>query len=236
MSLEHPARLFSVARASGFAVGFFESWDIASTQGVIDAAEEANAPIIIGFNGEFMSGDERTSAERIEWYAALGRAAAQSARVPCGFVFNECSKDDWVRKAVDLGFNIVMPDDPGADPGEFRRRVATLARYAHAKDVAIEAGFDELPNAANGGVAGGAPRTEVRDAVDFVAATGIDLLGVSVGNVHIQLEGQRGQRRYGSAHPAFRDRTHTGLAGRLLWRFSYHLRAWRAGHWSPSSS
>lgn len=191
MSLIAPKKLFSVAREAGFAVGFFESWDIASTQGVIDAAEEANAPVIIGFNGEFMSSDERVSAERIEWYGALGQAAVRTARIPCGFVFNECSKDKWVRAAIDVGFNIVMPDDPRAAPGEFRRRVARLARYAHAKGVAIEAGLDEIPCAANGRVNGGAVRTDVQEAVEFVNATGVDLLGVSVGNVHIQLKGQQ---------------------------------------------
>jgi len=191
MSLMHPSQLFGVARERRFAIGFFESWDIASTQGVIDAAEEAGAPIIIGFNGEFMSGDNRVAEERIEWYGALGRAAAETSRVPVGFIFNECPKDDWVRAAVDSGFNIVMPADAMAAPADYRRRVKRLAEYAHSKNVAIEAGLEELPSGASGRVEGEGRSTDVQEAVEFVAATGVDLLGVSVGNVHIQLTGER---------------------------------------------
>jgi fructose/tagatose bisphosphate aldolase len=191
MSLLSPSQLFGIARERGFAVGFFESWDIASTQGVIDAAEEAGAPIIIGFNGEFMSGDHRVAEERIEWYGALGRAAAETARVPCGFIFNECPKDDWVRAAVDAGFGIVMPADANATREDYRRRVRKLAEYAHSKGVAIEAGLEELPSGASGTVEGESCQTEVQEAVEFVNETGVDLLGVSVGNVHIQLQGEQ---------------------------------------------
>jgi len=191
MSLLAPSRLFGVARERGFAVGFFESWDIASTQGVIDAAEEAGAPIIIGFNGEFMSGDNRVAEERVEWYGALGRAAAETAKVPCALIFNECPKDNWVRAAVDSGFGIVMPADASASREDYRRRVRVLAEYAHAKGVAIEAGLEELPSGASGTVEGEACTTDVEEAVDFVKETGVDLLGVSVGNVHIQLRGEQ---------------------------------------------
>lgn len=191
MPIIHPARLFGVARSRGFAVGFFESWDIASLQGVIDAAEEADAPIVVGFNGDFMSREDRVATERVEWYGALGRAAAETARVPCGVIFNECPQDDWVRAAVDSGFNLVMPADPRATREDFLRRAKELAEYAHARNVGIEAGIEELPSGATGKVTGERRQTDVREAAEFVAETGVDLLGVSVGNVHIQLKGER---------------------------------------------
>ncbi|HVZ64558.1 MAG TPA: class II fructose-bisphosphate aldolase [Lacunisphaera sp.] len=191
MPLIPSSRLFQIARERRFAVGFFESWDIASTQGVIDAAEEAGAPIIIGFNGDFMSGDERVAEERVQLYGALGRAAAETARVPCGFIFNECPKDRWVRAAVDAGFNIVMPADPNAGRVDYQRRVAALVAYAHSKGVAVEAGLEELPCGASGIVVGERRETDVQQAVDFVRTTGVDLLGVSVGNVHIRLAGEQ---------------------------------------------
>ena len=39
------------ARAENYAVGYFESWNFESLQGVIDAVESVRAPVIIGFNG-----------------------------------------------------------------------------------------------------------------------------------------------------------------------------------------
>ena len=55
MPLEPAADLLAHARRHGYAVGYFESWDIASLEGVIDAAEQRRAPVIVGFNGEFLA-------------------------------------------------------------------------------------------------------------------------------------------------------------------------------------
>ena len=46
--------------------------------------------MIVGFNGEFLARSDRVPPARLEWYGALGRAAAESARVPCAVMFNEC--------------------------------------------------------------------------------------------------------------------------------------------------
>ena len=113
MPLEPIGPMMRRAVEGGYAVGYFESWNLESLQGVIDAAEETRSPIIIGFNGDFLSRPTRLAAERLAWYAALGRAAAESASVPCGLIFNECPRDDWVRAAIEAGFNLVMLADPG---------------------------------------------------------------------------------------------------------------------------
>lgn len=190
MPLRPAMELIERARAGGYAVGYFESWNLESLQGVIDAAETAHAPVLIGFNGQFMSHGSRRAPESLAWYAALGRAGAESARVPCGLIFNECADDGWVRAAVDAGFSQVMPDDPAADPNDFARRVADLTRYAHAKGAVVEAEVGHLATGAAGVLGDGAPvPTDPGQAVCFVEATGIDILAVSVGNVHILLDG-----------------------------------------------
>jgi fructose/tagatose bisphosphate aldolase len=163
--LKPAAELIAGARQGRYALGYFESWDMASLAGVTDAAEKVRAPIIVGFNGEFLSHERRVVPEQLEWYAAVGRAAAESASVPCGLIFNECARDDWIRRAVDLGFNIVAVADPQAPPEQYVKRVAALAKHAHSRGVAVEA------------------ETE---------ASGVDLLAVSVGNVHIMVRGEQG--------------------------------------------
>lgn len=189
MSLEPIASLMSHARRNGYAVGYFESWSIDSLCGVIDAAEMMRSPVIIGFNGEFLSHAGRAAEERLSLYGALGKAAAEAASVPCGFIFNECAQDDWTRAAIGAGFNLVMPADAAAAPDDYTRRVAEIARLAHRADVAVEAEIGELPmGTGEEGHAGSL--TEASQAADFAAATGIDLLAVSVGNIHIALDGQ----------------------------------------------
>ena len=55
MSLEPISEMMRHARSHHYAVGYFESWNIDSLYGVIDAAEQMKSPVIIGFNGEFLS-------------------------------------------------------------------------------------------------------------------------------------------------------------------------------------
>lgn len=192
MPLEPIGPMIRRAVEGGYAVGYFESWNLESLQGVIDAAERARSPVIIGFNGDFLSRPTRHAHERLSWYAALGKATAESASVPCGLIFNECPADDWVRRAIDAGFNLVMLADPDAPPDELVRRVAGIVRLAHERGVAVEGEVGELPCGASGGPPRGGSPTDPGTAEAFVESTGIDLLAVSVGNVHIRLEGGQG--------------------------------------------
>jgi fructose/tagatose bisphosphate aldolase len=175
------------AISGGYALGYFESWDLPSLQGTIDAAEETRSPVILGFNGEFLSRPERIAQERLAVYAALGRAAAESASVACGLLFNECPRDDWVRAAIGLGFNMVMPVAGDDSLANYTRRVSALTQLAHERGVAVEAELGELPM--GGRDAPGSP-TDPDQAARFVETTGVDLLAVSVGNVHVLVRGQ----------------------------------------------
>jgi len=180
--------LMSHALQHQYAVGYFESWSIDSLQGVIDAAESSRSPVIIGFNGEFLSHAVRVAEERLSWYGSLGRAAAESASVPVGFIFNECPEDGWVRAAVTAGFNLVMPVPvPDESTSRYADRTRAIVDYAHKHNVAVEAEIGELPmHQVEGG-----EQTDPQYAADFVKSTGIDLLAVSVGNIHVLLQGQQ---------------------------------------------
>ena len=192
MPVESAIEMAARARRGGYAVGYFESWNLESLQGVLDAAEETRSPVVLGFNGDFLSRPDRLAAERLELYAALARAAGAAATVPCGLIFNECPADDWVRRAATLGFNLVMPADPAAPFEEYTRRVAAIVKHAHEHGAGVEAEIGELPCGASGDVAPGGSMTDPAAAEQFVERTGVDLLAVSVGNVHIRLDGEQG--------------------------------------------
>jgi len=188
MSLWPISELIQHARQQEYALGYFESWNLESLQGVLDAAEMTGSPILIGFNGEFLSRAGRQLPERIRCYAELGKAAATDAGVPCGLIFNECPNDEWVRNAVLAGFNLVMPADPSASYEEYRLRVATLTEFAHRQGAAVEAEIGHLPF---GSLKNGNSLTDPELAARFVEDTKVDLLAVSVGNVHVLTKGER---------------------------------------------
>ena len=67
MPLEAIGPMMSACRRGGYAVGYFESWNLESLQGVIDAAEQTASPIILGFNGAFLcsANDARRAARAL---------------------------------------------------------------------------------------------------------------------------------------------------------------------------
>ena len=191
MPLAPISQLVEAARARSYALGYFESWNLESLQGVLDAAEATRSPTVIGFNGAFLSGKERRAEERLQWYARLGRVAAETATVPCGLIFNECPDDDWVMLAATAGFNLVMPADPSAGPVDYTRRVKAITAHAHRHGAAVEAELGELPCGDSGQAVANGDRTDPEAAARFVRETRVDLLAVSVGNVHIMVCGRQ---------------------------------------------
>jgi ketose-bisphosphate aldolase len=185
------SELIRDARERQYALGYFESWNLESLQGVLDAAETTRSPIIIGFNGEFLSHPRRKLFERLQCYAEMGKAGAACASVPCGLIFNECPQDEWVRNAVLAGFNLVMPADVEASYEDYRLRVVALAAFAHAHGVAVEAEVGHLPSGTSNGLHNSSHLTDPELAARFVQDTGVDLLAVSVGNVHVALQGEQ---------------------------------------------
>jgi len=190
VSLEALTDLMRHAGRGNYAIGYFESWNIESLQGVIDAAEATRSPVILGFNGDFLTRQNRLAGERVEWYGQLGKTAAESTAVPCGLIFNECPLDASVVRAMECGFNIVSMADPAADYSDYVRRVRQMTALAHARGVGIEAEVGELPGGVSGVVDDGGNLTSPEEAARFVEDTGVDLLAVSVGNVHIMVKGR----------------------------------------------
>ena len=188
MTFEPAKKMLYRALDEGYAVGYFESWNLESLQGVLDAAEQTLSPIIVGFNGDFLSHAERKTEERLELYKDLGQSAVESATVPCCLIFNECSNDDWIRQAVKAGFHIVMPADEAASYDEYIQRVTTLTKYAHRHGIAVEAELGALPDGTTGQISGIVNMTGPQIAKQFVLATDVDFLAVSVGNVHISIK------------------------------------------------
>ncbi len=185
MPLESIDRLMKAAAQHDYAVGYFESWNLDSLQGVIDAAEKMRAPMIIGFNGEFLSERAGTTPDELAIYGAVGKAMAARATVPCGFIFNECSKEPWLERAITAGFNLIMPADAGGSPGDYTSRVKRLTALAHSRGVSVEAEVED-----SGGESEHEEATDPDEAAEFVRATGVDLLAVHVGNEEIKLRGR----------------------------------------------
>ena len=138
--------LLAEARAGGYAVGYFEAWDIYSLEAVLDAAEAEGKPIILGFGGVMMEPGwfEDRGMERL---GALGLATAKSARVPVSLLLNEVSTFSQVVRGIQAGFNAVMLETSSLPFAENVRLTRKVVEVAHAAGVGVEGELGTLPDA-----------------------------------------------------------------------------------------
>jgi ketose-bisphosphate aldolase len=182
-------QLLSDAQADGYAVGYFEAWDLYSLEAVLEAAEAENAPVILGFGGVMME-PGWFDGGGLERLGALGLAVARSAKVPVSLILNEVTTFAQVVRGIQVGFNVVMLDTSDLPYHENVRLTRRIVERAHAVGVGVEAEVGMLPDA-SGDMGGGAGRlTDPDEAARFVSETGVDALAVSVGNVHTLTDGQ----------------------------------------------
>jgi len=180
--------LLAAARAGGYALCYCESWNLESLQAVIEAAEEMRSPIVAGFNGGFLRHPARSRPENLAYYAAF-RHALQTSSARAAFLLNETDDFAQIEEGIELGFNAVMVESHSLGPEEYRRLVKKVVRRAHPRNVSVEAQIGHLPDGCDGGQGDGQV-TDPKVARAFVKETGIDALGISIGNVHILTRGK----------------------------------------------
>lgn len=184
--------LMHEARRSGYAVGYFESWNLESLLAVADAAEAMRAPVILGFSGIYIPHPGRLVGDRLGPYAAMGLDVCRAISVPCCLLFNESPHLDWVFESIEMGFNLTMFSDEQMSLEEQTAVVCQVVERAHPAGAAVEAEMAALPGL--GGDLAAIPvdlhLTDPAQAAAFVALTGIDALAVNIGQAHLHGRGQ----------------------------------------------
>jgi len=182
-------RLLADARHGGYAIGYFEAWDVYSLEAVCAAAEAERSPVVLGF-GCLLVDQPWLDAGGIEAHACLGRNVAERSRVPVALLLNEARTLPHALRGVLAGFNAVMMHVADEEQEEAISKVRELVVAAHEAGVAVEAELGSLPDAEGAEFDPSAGRlTDPEEASRFVAETGVDCLAVSFGNVHV-LEGR----------------------------------------------
>jgi ketose-bisphosphate aldolase len=203
MPITRLSTLLAHARAHGYAIGYFEAWDQYSLEAMAAAAEENNSPAILGFGGAVTRGDWLESGG-IENLAGLARGLAERCRVPAAVLFNEAQNLEQVRRGLAAGCNAVMLDSSHLTWDDNLAATQAVVALARAAGAEVEAELGHLPTATpakpHDPAGPGSPLsphfssaahlTDPEQAGRFVAETGIDVLGVAIGNVHLLSDGQ----------------------------------------------
>lgn len=186
MTLINPKSLIQQAQREHFAIGAFNINTLEQLQAIVLAAEAESAPAIVQVSHRALqylgSGDEMLG---LKYVAAMGRVAAESVAAPIALHVDHATHDE-VLAAFDLGYTSVMFDGSLLPYDENVETTRRLSEVAHRVGVCIEAELGEVPKP---GVVSEHPDdiealTDPDEAVEFVAATGIDTLAVALGSVH----------------------------------------------------
>lgn len=184
MTLVALPELLDRARRGGYAVGYFEAWDLYSLEAVLAAAEAELSPLILGIGG-LSANHEWLRSHGIEVYGAACEMIARRTKLPTAILLNEADSFEEAAAGLRAGYNAVMMHTQGWPWERLVRDTRALVCAAHGLGVAVEGEVGALSEMRGGVLDDSRGRmTSVEEAAAFVGATGVDCLAVAVGNVH----------------------------------------------------
>ncbi len=186
MPLATLRQVLDEAAKGGYGVGAFNVNNMEQLQGIVTAAQEVNAPVIV-----------QASRGAINYAGPmylrnLILAAAESApEIPIVLHLDHGDTPDTCKMAIDLGFTSVMMDGSlladGKTPSDYEYNVRVTREVvdaAHVKGVSVEGELGTLGGIEDGHGSGEVHLTDPDQAGDFVAQTGVDALAVAIGTSH----------------------------------------------------
>lgn len=166
------------AQENKYAVGLFNTTNLELARGVIAAAEELKAPVIIG------TAEILLPYGPLEDLAYLLLPMAERAKVPVVVHLDHGLKEETCKKALSLGFKSIMYDCSTDDYETNVRKVAEMAELAHAYGATIEAELGHVGDNDGSNTDPSLFYTQPEQAKDFIDRTGADALAIAVGTAH----------------------------------------------------
>lgn len=166
------------AQKEHYAVGLFNTTDTDMLEGVIAAAEEMRAPVIIGTAEVLLPYGE------LKLIAPSIIEAAKRATVPVVVHYDHGLTFDRCIEALKLGFSSIMFDGSANDEAENLKQTAEMVKIAHSMGVSVEGEIGHVGQAASGDGNDSDMYTTPEEAVNFVNATGVDALAIAIGTAH----------------------------------------------------
>lgn len=177
MPLANMRELIRDAQAEGRAVGAFSVSSIEMITGVIQAAEELRAPVIL------QVAEIRLPYSPLPVIGAAMRAAAEGAGVPVAVHLDHGLTFDCIRQALDCGFTSVMFDGSRLPLRDNIARTLEVIDMARPYGAAVEAEIGSVGKTESGEDAP-AVCADPEEGVRFARETGVDALAVAIGNAH----------------------------------------------------
>ncbi len=166
------------AKEGNYGVGLFNTTDSDMLEGVIAAAEEMNAPVIIGTAEVLLPyGDLKLIAPGMI-------AAAKRAKVPVVVHYDHGLTFDRCMEALQLGFSSIMFDGSAGDPEQNIADTKEIVKIAHSLGATVEGEIGHVGQADSNDNAVTDMYTTPEEAKEFIEKTGVDALAIAIGTAH----------------------------------------------------
>lgn len=176
----HLKELLGDADKKGYAIPAFNYTDIWELMAIIEAAQEAHAPVIC------QSHMRVVNTFSAGWLGGLGQAAMEQAAVPVVNHLDHSSSVTLCMKAIDCRYPSVMYDGSSLSLEENIKNTRQTVNYGKEHgDACVEGEVGRIKGASSeGSYSGGDFLVRVEDAVRMAEETGVTSLAIGLGNAH----------------------------------------------------
>lgn len=180
MALVTTKEMFKKAYEGGYAVGAFNVNNMEIIQGIVEAAQETKAPLILQ-----VSAGARKYAKPA-YLKHLVLAAIEDTGIDIALHLDHGDSFEICKQCIDDGFTSVMIDGSAHSYEENVALTKKVVEYAHPRGVVVEAELGKLAGVEDevNVSAEDATYTDPEQAVDFVKRTGCDSLAIAIGTSH----------------------------------------------------
>ncbi|MBF7096587.1 class II fructose-1,6-bisphosphate aldolase [Alkalibacter mobilis] len=180
MALVNSIEMFKKAYEGGYAVGAFNVNNMEIIQGIVSAAQEENAPLILQ-----VSAGARKYASPI-YLKKLVEAAIEETGLDIVLHLDHGEDFEICKACIDDGFSSVMIDGSKYPFEENIALTKKVVEYAKDHGVTVEAELGKLAGVEDAVkvAAKDATYTDPDEAVEFVERTGVDSLAIAIGTSH----------------------------------------------------
>lgn len=170
--------LLKDAQDGNYAVGSFSVANMEMVLGVLKAARELSAPVILQI------AEVRLKQSPLEIIGPLMVAAAENADTPVAVHFDHGKTEEKIKQALDLGFTSVMFDGSHLPLDENIATTKRIIDIAGKYNASVEAEIGCVGGSEDGSEDIAINCTKPQDAVRFEAETSVDALAIAIGNAH----------------------------------------------------
>jgi fructose-bisphosphate aldolase, class II len=168
------------ARAGGYSLPLFVTFDLMSSEGIFQALDEKRSPAMVAIYTAWL--DRPTVGALV----AIVKTLAREARVPVSLILDHGASLDHCRRALEFGFTDLMYDGSKLPLEENIANSRQVREMAHAAGAGCEAELGHVGEGSDYDTFGSQRKgfTDPAVAERFCAETGVDILAVAIGNAH----------------------------------------------------